>query len=94
MSSYSQQRSVIHPFLSACSLLTLSSGKHPQAQVTPLTREHLQRVPSGYYTDETYLAQDENFERVPLGLQTSRKGGDAKVDDWEAWWRKASGGAK
>ena len=59
---------------------------------TPLTRDNLQRIPSGYYNDQAYFARDENFERVPLGLRTSRNSGQAMADDWDAEWKRASRG--
>jgi hypothetical protein len=59
---------------------------------TPLTRDNLQGIPFGHYNDQTYFAQDENFERVPLGLRTSRMSGQAMADDWDAQWKRVSRG--
>lgn len=67
--------------------------KSPRALPAPLTRDYLQRVPSGYYSKQEYLARDENFERIPLGLRTSRMAGKAMIDDFETQWKRTSAGA-
>jgi hypothetical protein len=55
-----------------------------------LTKANLDRVEVAPSTRDLWLARDENFERVPLGLPTRRVDGATMVREWEKVWREAS----
>jgi hypothetical protein len=55
-----------------------------------LTKANLERVEVAPSNRHLCLARDENFERVPLGLPTTRVDGATMVREWEQVWREAS----
>ncbi|PMD21935.1 hypothetical protein NA56DRAFT_748290 [Hyaloscypha hepaticicola] len=61
----------------------------PQTQTTPLTRENLRQLQIAPSNLNLYLSRDQNFERVPLGLQTQRRCGEEMVREFEERWTRA-----
>ncbi|KUJ20459.1 uncharacterized protein LY89DRAFT_682190 [Mollisia scopiformis] len=57
---------------------------------TPLTKENLRQLPHPPYSNqETYSKVDQNFEKVPLGLETRRVDGIATLRAWDQRWATA-----
>jgi hypothetical protein len=54
-----------------------------------ITRQNLERIPGAPSKLHTYLQRDQNFERVPLYLQTGRPGGREMVSRFEEEWKMA-----
>jgi hypothetical protein len=46
-------------------------------------------VPQPHSNREAYLRNDQNFERIPLGLEARMVDGRTMVREWEEWWRDA-----
>lgn len=74
----------------SCAPLTLEISTSPST----LTQQNLAKVPRGYSSQQAYLNKDQNFERVPLGLPTSRPTGGQMNDEWEKQWKDASQGSR
>jgi hypothetical protein len=55
-----------------------------------LTKANLDRVEVASSNRDLWLARDENFERVPLGLPTRRVDGATMVREWEKVCKEAS----
>jgi hypothetical protein len=76
---------------------TQQNGTHPpspppRANTTPLTLGNLRQLQSAPSNLHTYLRRDQNFERVPLGLEIERRRGEERVEEFEERWRVASAG--
>jgi len=49
-----------------------------------LTEQALETVQDGPSNVETYIAKDQNFERIPLGLESRPRNVEAIYRDWDA----------
>ncbi|TVY43634.1 hypothetical protein LOCC1_G003838 [Lachnellula occidentalis] len=61
-------------------------------QPAPLTTENLAQIQQAHLNLETYLQQDQNFERVPLGLATDRGAGHVTAMTSIEQWRQGRRG--
>jgi hypothetical protein len=64
----------------------VNDPKSPQK----LSAESLAKVEDGPSSTEHYLQQEQNFERVSLGLDTSPSDMEATCRDWDLRWDGAS----
>lgn len=76
----------------------MSAAPPPQQQqpyqngyhYTPLTKDNLKQLPVPPHSNqEAYEKVDQNFERVPLGLNTNRVDGITTLRAWEEQWAAA-----
>jgi len=63
----------------------------PAKQSSTLTPQNLSRVPKAPSKTQTYLRQEQNFEKVPLGLAVTRKSGKEMVSEFERAWNGSGG---
>lgn len=93
-----QNPKLLLPFSHTLASLTHTPSTSQQRNNTtqnsqlPLTPENLARVQQTYSNRETYLQQDQNFERVPLGLATNRGDGHVVAMASHEAWRQGGRG--
>mgnify|MGYP003636721616 FL=1 len=60
------------------------------SEYTPLTLENLKRLPIAPPNLQTYLSTPYNFEKVPVGMKTSRMDMANVLEAWDRRWEEAA----
>jgi len=67
-----------------------SHGVTKTKALPKITEQTLETVRDGPSNIETYSRQDQNFERVSLGLESRPRDMQAVCRDWDVRWSEAS----